>query len=59
VDDRALHADAAAVDHAHLAQTGFVRGGEVLLDDEGDVARGEGVEVERVVDGYAVRGHPG
>lgn len=58
LDDAALDAFAATVNQPHLAQTCFVRGGDVLGDDRCDVARREGVEVERgfdwdfVQDGY-------
>ena len=47
LDDAALDAVAAAVNQSDLAQAGLVRGGDVLLDDRLDVARVEGVEVER------------
>ena len=50
LDDAALDAFAATVNQPHLAQTCFVRGGDVLGDDRRDVARREGVEVERGFD---------
>ena len=46
LDDAALHALAAPVDQAHLAEARFVGGGDVLIDDRLDIAWGEGVEVE-------------
>ena len=46
LDDAALDAFAATVNQPDLAQTCFVRRGDVLGDDRGDVARREGVEVE-------------
>ena len=54
LDDAALHAGAAAVNQPHLAQAGLVRGLDVLLDDRPDVARMEGVEVERAFYGDVV-----
>ena len=57
--DAALHAAAAAVDEAQLAQAGFVRGADVLLDDGRDVARGEGVEIELRLDGNCGAGSAG
>ena len=50
LDDAALDAFAASVNQPHLTQTCFVRGGHVLGDDRCDVARREGVEVERGFD---------
>ena len=44
--DAALHACAAPVNQPHFAQATLVRGSDVLADDRGDVARGEGVEIE-------------
>jgi hypothetical protein len=38
------------VNQTHLAQAGFVRGGDVLGDDGRHVARRERMEVERVFD---------
>src|SRR3954471_23272463 len=55
LDDAALHAGAAAVNQANLAQPGTMRGADVLVDDRTDVARVEGVEVERVFDWNLVR----
>src|SRR3972149_624434 len=49
-DDLALDADAAAVDQPHLCEAGGVGGLEVVGDGGGDVAGGEGVQVERVLD---------
>ena len=48
--DAPLHALASTVNQAHLAKPRFVRGGDVLGDDRRDVARREGMEVERVFD---------
>ena len=48
--DAALHAVAAAVNQADLAQPAAPCGEDVLLDDGRDVARSEGVEVEDVFD---------
>ena len=50
MDDRALDADAAAVDQADLTEAAFVSRPKVLLDHRRDVARGERVQVERVID---------
>ena len=44
--DAALHAAAAAVDEAHLAQAGLGRGVDVLVDHRRDIARRERVQVE-------------
>ena len=49
--DAALYALAAAVNQPHLSQARGVCGVDILLDDRLDVARREGVEVERVLDG--------
>src|SRR5687768_7964082 len=38
VHDAALHALAASVDQSHLAEAGFVRGVDVLLDDRRNIA---------------------
>jgi hypothetical protein len=50
LDDAALNAFAASVNQPHFTQAGFVRGGDVLDDNRGHVARRERVEVERVFD---------
>lgn len=47
LDARALMAAAAAVDQAHFAQAGGVRGGEVFVDERRDVGRREAVEIEK------------
>ncbi len=49
--DLTVHADAATVDQAHLAKAAGVGGDQVVLDDRGDVAGREGVQIERVLDG--------
>lgn len=48
--DPALHAFAASVNEPHFAKPRFVRGGDVVGDDRRNVARREGVEVERILD---------
>src|SRR5205814_7664894 len=66
LDDPALDADPSPVDQPHLGETARVGGLEVLGDDGRNVARGERVQVERVLDrdpdgllaGYS-RGPPG
>ena len=50
LDDAALNAFAASVNQTHLTQAGFVRGGDVLLDDRRHVARRERMQVERAFD---------
>ena len=50
LDDAALDAGAAAVNQSNLAQAGGVRRADILVDNRTDVARVEGVEVERVFD---------
>jgi hypothetical protein len=50
---RPPHADALAVDQAHLAKAGLARETQVLLDGGGDVLGEEGVEVERILEGNA------
>ena len=54
VHGAALHADAAAVDEAHLGEPVPVRLVDVLLDHGGHVPRGERVQVEGGVDGHAM-----
>ena len=44
--DPALHAVPAAVHEPQLAQPGLMRGADVLFDDDGDISRREGVQVE-------------
>ena len=51
MDDRALDADAAAVDQADLAETACVSRSQILLDHRRDVAWRERVQVKRVLDG--------
>jgi hypothetical protein len=43
------------VNEPHLSEAGLVRGGDVLGDDRRDVARHEGMQVERVFDGDFVQ----
>jgi len=50
LDDPALHALAASVNQPHLAEAGFVCGSDVLDDHRRDIARREGMEVERIFD---------
>src|SRR5207245_10788448 len=50
LDDPALDADPSPVDQPHLGETARVGGLEVLGDDGRNVARGERVQVERVLD---------
>jgi hypothetical protein len=56
--DPALHATPAAVDETHLSQPRFMGRLDVVHDHGSDVARREGVKVERVFDGDVV-GHMG
>jgi len=50
LNDAALHAAAAAVNQAYLAQTSFRRRVDVLLHHRFNVARSKGVKVQRVFD---------
>src|SRR5262249_5630795 len=50
VHARALHASAAPVDHAHLAEAALRGGLEIALDHALDLARQEAVQIERVLD---------
>ena len=50
LNDAPLDAFAASMNQSHFAKTGFVRRGHVLGDDRCDVARREGMQVERVFD---------
>src|SRR5688572_23573704 len=52
--DAALHALAASVDQSHLAEAGFLRGVDVLLDDRRNIAGRESVEVDVRFDRYPV-----
>jgi hypothetical protein len=60
--DAALHADTAAVDQPDLGESPGVGRFQVVRDDRGDVARREGVKIERILDrdadGLVVRGPP-
>ncbi len=51
MDDRALDADAAAVDQADLAKAVPLSRREILLDHRGDIAWREGMQVKRLLDG--------
>lgn len=53
--DAALHAATAAVDESNLAQARGVRGAHVFFDKGPDVARCEGVQIQRAFDRDAVR----
>lgn len=53
--DAALYALPAAVDQADLAEPRLVRRAKILIDDRGDVARVERVQVYGVLDGKATR----
>ena len=48
--DLPLDADAATVDQPHLDEPLGPSGFEILRDDGGHVARGEGVKVQRILD---------
>jgi hypothetical protein len=50
LDDAALNAHAAAVDEPHVSQTRGVCFIQILFDDGWDVARREGVKIERAFD---------
>ena len=50
LDDLPLHADTATVDQSDFAEPSGERRFEVLVDDGGNVARGERMEIERVLD---------
>lgn len=52
LDAAALDALAPAVDDADLVKACLLRLVEVLLDDGGDVAGGEVVEIDRLLDGH-------
>jgi hypothetical protein len=47
---RPLHADPAAVDDPDLAEAARLRRAQVLVDDRGDVAGQEGMQIEAVLD---------
>jgi len=51
LDDGTLGPRAPAVDETHLAETSAGALLQVVVDDARDVARGEGVQVERLLDG--------
>lgn len=51
-----LDADPLAVDDADLAEAGRVSGVEIIVQDGFDVARREGMEIERVADRKFMQG---
>jgi hypothetical protein len=53
---RTLHASAPPVDQPHLAEASLVRGPHVLLHNVNDIARREGMKVERIFDRQFVHG---
>ena len=55
LDDFSLDPDAAAVDQPDLGESPGVRRFQVVRDDRGDVARREGVKIERILDRDADR----
>ncbi len=48
--DPPLHALSSSVNQAHFAQSSFMCRADVLVDDRGDVAGMEGVQIECVFD---------
>ena len=44
--DAALHPFASPMNQSHFTQPALVRGADVFVDDRGDVAGSEGVEIE-------------
>jgi hypothetical protein len=50
LNDPTLNAFAASVNQPHLAEAGFVRGSDILLDNRCHVARRERMQVERIFD---------
>ena len=50
LDDLPLHSDAPTVDQSDFVEPSRERRFEVLVDDGGNVARGERVEIQRIVD---------
>ena len=48
--DSALDADPATVDQPHLDESPLMGGFEIVRDDRRDVARREGVKIERILD---------
>ena len=57
LNDAALDAFPASVDQTHFTQACLMGGVHVLLDHRFDVARGEGVQIERGLNRDPV-GHP-
>ena len=51
--DPALHAASAPMDEPHVAKPGVRGRCDVFLDDGGNIARGEGVQIELGFDGNA------
>jgi hypothetical protein len=54
----ALHTDPASMNQTHLPQASLMCGAHVLVHDRQDVARQEGVQVERLFDWDAVHVYP-
>jgi len=48
--DRALDADPTTVDQPHLDESPGVGGFQIVRDDRGNVARREGVQIQRILD---------
>jgi hypothetical protein len=55
LNDATLDSAAASVDDAHVTQAGGSRGLDVFVHDRRDVARGEGMEIQFVLDGNPQR----
>jgi len=53
--DRALDADPTTVDQPHLDESAGVGGFQIARDDRGNVARREGVQIQRILDRDADR----
>jgi hypothetical protein len=48
--DRALDADPTTVDQPHFDESPGVGGFQIVRDDSGNVARREGVKIQRILD---------
>jgi len=48
--DRALDADPTTVDQPHLDESPSAGGFQIVRDDRGNVARREGVKIQRILD---------
>jgi len=53
--DRALDADPTTVDQPHLDESAGVGGFQIVRDDRGNVARREGMQIQRILDRDADR----